>query len=310
MPPIFSGNPIVAAKTEFLRSSESALLARLQLGKTSFWDDEPPARKTRGVNFHQVMAAGSVSEASRLGFPVALVDGVAVITLSGAMDRYGDWYGQASTAETTVAVVCARLDPAVAATVIVVDSPGGSVDGLAELGDAVKAHAAVKPFYAQVQGGAYSAGYYTIAHATAIYANRLDEVGSIGTIMGTWDQSKYFADLGIEAVVIATGKFKGAGFPGAPITQDQRDEWMRGVQTYFADFKKQIQVGREMTTKQVADIADGRYWTAPEAVDLGLVDKIQGMEATMATALKVAGNASKVTKARQAIAAVLGSAKN
>jgi signal peptide peptidase SppA len=307
MPPsILATHPIISATITFQQRYAAILLARLAGGKTSLEDDDRPERKTAGVDFVKIAALGSVVEAQRLGFPVSFVDGVAVIRLEGPMDRYGDWYGGASTAETTVAVICAMNDPAVACTVMRVNSPGGSVDGLAELGDAVKAHAEVKPIYVQVEGGAYSAALYASAHATAIYAHRMDEVGSIGTILGTYDLSAWFKEMGVEAVVIATGDYKGAGFPGAPITDAQREEWKRGVLVYFADFKKQLQVGRELTKKQVEDLADGRYWIAGEALELGLIDKIQGTAETMAMALKKAGSKNRQASARASIDKALG----
>ncbi|TAL44067.1 MAG: hypothetical protein EPN91_05150 [Salinibacterium sp.] len=305
MVPIVACPSVISARLDFQHRHALVMLARLRDGKPSMWDDEPVDRKTKGVDFVKA-AQGPALEAQRLGFPIQVVDGVAIISLSGAMDRMGDWYGQASTAEVTVAVNAAKNDPSIAASVIIANSPGGSVDGLAELGDAVRAHADAKPIYAQVEGGAYSAAYYAIAHATQIFAHRMDEVGSIGTILGTWDMSKYFADLGIEVVVIATGWMKGAGFPGAPITQEQRDEWQRNVNLYYADFKKQVQMGRELTAKQVSDLATGQYWTASEALDNGLIDRVQSTADTIAKAQARAANAAKVRGARAKMDAVLG----
>lgn len=308
MVPIVSCPSVIAAKHDFQYRNALVMIARLRDGKSSMWDDEPADRKTKGVDFRKA-ALGPALEAQLLGFPIQVLDGVAVISLNGAMDRMGDWYGQASTAEVTVAVNSAKNDPTIAATVIIANSPGGSVDGLAELGDAVKAHADVKPIYAQVEGGAYSAAYYAISHATQIFAHRMDEVGSIGTILGTYDMSKYLADLGIEAVVIATGWMKGAGFPGSPITQEQRDEWQRNVNLFYADFKKQVQTGRELTGKQTADLATGQYWTASEAIDNGLIDRVQTTADTVTKAMSKAASSSKTRAAHAKVDKILGAPK-
>lgn len=303
MHPLLRAHAILSATFAF-QQSVALLTIGMLTGKVAYSEDRPK-RKTDGVDFNRV-SAGPASEAQRLGFPISVVDGVAIIRLEGPMDRYGDWYGGCSTAEVTVAVLSAAADPAIAATVIMVNSPGGSVDGLAELGDAVKLHADTKPIYAQVVGGAFSAGYYAIVHATAIYAHRMDEVGSIGTILGTYDFSEYCKQLGVEPVLLATGDHKGAGFFGSVITQEQRDEWMRGVKNFFADFKKQISVGREMSSKAVDDVADGRFWTAGEALKLGLIDKVQGTSATVAQAMAKAAAKNRTAAARAKLDTVLG----
>lgn len=244
---------------------------------------------------------GPAEDAEREGLPVKVIGNTSVISVSGPMIK-GDgwlarWFGLASTTETTMAVKSALADKDIENIVLLMDTPGGSVSALAELGDTVREAAQQKNVIAQVDGMTASAGYYVASQANKIYANRMDMVGSIGTRLELYDFSEAFKKAGIEAVPIDTGEYKSAGMMGTKITDEQKADFQRIVDGYFEDFKATVMQGRGMDEKEFTAIADGRMFFASEAVDLGLIDGIQGIERTLSD-LQPSGRSTQSARKR------------
>ncbi len=289
-------------EADFARRLQDTIRARM-MSPRSCDDDGAPVRKQRTSADRIKIASGPVADAQRADYPVVVDGQLAIVTMRGVMDRDSGWYSDCSTADLTAVLQACTGDEAIAQTLVIADSPGGSVDGLAEMGDAVKAHAAVKPVKFQVEGMLCSAAVYVSAHATAIYANRMDVIGSIGTRMLVYDFSKYFEDLGIKAIPIDTGEYKSAGAQGTPITDNHKAEWQKLVDAFFADFSKQMRDGRELSTAEFNAIADGRIWLAPEAKSLGLIDGIRTTAQTVESMRGARSNRSTAASAKAAAVA-------
>jgi len=224
---------------------------------------------------------------------VDMQGGVAVIPITGIMTRHASfwtrYFGGAGTMDVEAAVSQAAADPRVNAILLRIDSPGGSVSGVAELADAVRAAAVTKPVHAQVEGIAASAAYHVASQCTKIFAGRMDVIGSIGVQMMLYDFSKQFESEGIEAVPINTGEFKSAGAMGTKITDSQRDYFQGLVDGYFEDFEAAVRRGRGMSAKAWEAVSDAQIFLAPEAMVHGLIDGIQTFDQTLA-ALQAFGN--------------------
>ena len=246
---------------------------------------------------------GPAEDAERDGQPIQVVGNTAVIPVSGPMIKSGGWFarwmGFASTSEITQAVKSALSDKDIDNIVLVMDTPGGSVSALAELGDTVKAAAQSKNVIAQVDGLTASAGYYVASQANKIYANRMDLIGSIGTRIDLYDYSKAFDQAGIEAIPVNTGDHKSAGMMGTEITKEQRAEFQRIVDGFFEDFKNTVIQGRGMSEKEFNAVADGRVFFAHEAIDLGLIDGVQGIEQTLSELVEMPSSGRSTQTARR-----------
>jgi len=257
---------------------------------SSVWAIEPMAFQALLQQIQAVMpridvSAGFTEDAERSGLPITKTGSIALISLKGPMVKEANWltsyFGMASTRATQLAVRAAVADEDVETIIVHAGTPGGSVDGLAELGDEIAEAVKVKPVIAQVDGMVASAGFYAISQATEIRAGRMDLIGSIGTRMMFYDYSKAFEIAGIKAVPIDTGEFKSAGVMGAEITEGQRKEFQRIVDGYFDDFKAMVINGRGIATNQLDEYADGRMFFAQESVAMGLIDKISTLENTI-----------------------------
>lgn len=217
------------------------------------------------------------------GLRTVAVDFTAVIPVMGVlMRREGTFQPYITDVDDVRAAVnAAANDPKVRNIVMVIDSPGGSVEGLHELGQAVASAAKSKPVIAQVEGMAASAGFYIASQASKVFAGPADTVGSIGTVLVVTDMSKMAEQMGIRVVVISTGEFKGTGTPGTELT-DSQEAYLQGiVDAYFADFKQAVRKGRKMSKEDVDAAADGRIFMAKDALRMGLIDGISSLEQTL-----------------------------
>lgn len=253
---------------------------------------DPPAGRIHvlepgAVAVHVCPAAGPATDAARDGLPMQVGGGVALIDVTGPLLKDAGWlsyFGFGSTRDIRRAVEAAAADDDVETIVLRIDSPGGTTDGIAEVTDAVAAAARGMPVVAQVDGMAASAAYWIASQATTIVAQRMDMVGSIGVRMLLYDFSQAFANEGVEAVPIDTGPFKSAGAVGTEITEEQRADFQRVVDAYMDAFRTAVMAGRSMSADAFAAVADGRLFTAAEALSLGLIDRVGTVEDTLAQA--------------------------
>ena len=212
--------------------------------------------------------------------PYTVVDRVAVIRARGIVEKY-PFDGSLSTISLKRAVRTAAAAKSIDAIMLAFDSPGGGVDGLQEAADVIYEARSVKPVVAQVDGMATSAAYWLASQAHRIHAGRGDQVGSIGVRMVIYDYSEMFKKDGVEPVVIDTGAFKSAGIPGTAITDEQRADFQRIVDFYYAEFLDAIKRGRGMADETLKPLADGRVFTGVEAAANGLIDGVQIFDETL-----------------------------
>ena len=114
-----------------------------------------------------------------------------------------------------------------------------------------------------------SAAYSLAAGANLVAATASAQVGSIGTISAMVDSSLAHEMAGLKVEVFASGKFKGMGFPGTTLTEEQRAEIMAGVMAYDQMFKDHIRAHRAAVTD---DTMQGQTFTGLQASKNGLVD--------------------------------------
>lgn len=156
-------------------------------------------------------------------------NGVAVIGVQGVIDRTVrvSWYtGIAYTAGQDAirsAVSRALTDASISAILLSFDSPGGVVAGVKELGDFLAEAATQKPMAAYADGLCASAAYWLASATGTIYAPQTASVGSIGVIAVLTDWSKALEKAGIVRSTISGGKWKAAGNPDQPLSDDDRD---------------------------------------------------------------------------------------
>ena len=207
-------------------------------------------------------------------------DYIAELHLEGTITdgNSGDGYSQDWIMDRIEDLTCDEFNRGI---MLYVDSPGGSVYATAEVYKALKYYQEYteNPVYVYMGSMAASGGYYVSANADRIYANENCWTGSIGVIVGTvYDFSELLENLGIKAINITSGENKGMGDATQPLTDEQKDIYQGLVDDAFDKFVAVVAEGRDMTDAEVRKIADGRVYTAGQALDNGLIDAVGELE--------------------------------
>lgn len=166
---------------------------------------------------------------------------------------------------------------------IYVNSPGGSVSTSDELYLKIKEYnektKGKRPVVAYFDDMAASGGYYISACADKIIANRNCWTGSIGVTVGNmYDATGLLDKLGIKAKAITSGPNKAMGDPLSGLTKEQENIFQSLVDEAYEQFTAIVSEGRGMDVQTVKKLADGRIYTAKQALENGLVDKIMTKE--------------------------------
>lgn len=210
---------------------------------------------------------------------------VAVVTLHGPIvsGRGGPQVlpiGNSSAGGDTIAAALreAAADDDVAAIVLRVDSPGGSVTGSETVWREVnRVRNAGKPVVASMGAVAASGGYYVSMSADAIVANPGTITGSIGVVTGKLVARGLKDRLGVASDSVRTNANADAWSINQPFTDEQHAHVEAEADLIYSDFVERVAAGRKLTVEAVDAIARGRVWTGADALERGLVDELGGL---------------------------------
>jgi protease-4 len=191
-------------------------------------------------------------------------------------------------------------DESVKAIVLRVDSPGGTVSGSDELHYRLSSLLERRglPVVVSMGGIAASGGYYLAmangGREDVIFAEPATLTGSIGVIIPHFDVSKLLRKLDIEDDSIASGPLKemlSATKERTPELAERERKLLQGlVDEMFARFKQIVKQGRpKLDDEKLAAVATGQIFTAQQALDAGLVDRIGFLEDAVKRAVELAG---------------------
>lgn len=156
-----------------------------------------------------------------------------------------------------------------------VDSPGGTLAGMAELQaciDGLRAGGVKVAALARDQMA--SGAYWMSCRCDDIFAVSTAEVGSIGVYQCVTDYSQQLAADGVVVHLVASGPHKGAGAEGTALSDVQLSGLLEGVKDAAALFTSVVKQGRGLSDEQAAAVSTGMCWMAEQAMGLGLVDQI------------------------------------
>ncbi len=215
-------------------------------------------------------------------------DTVALIYVEGAiLPGYGQpsLFGQSGIAfsgDIRKALEVAARDDSVKAVVMRVDSPGGSAEASEVILNATQQVKIKKPFIVSMGNVAGSGGYYISCAADAIFADEVTITASIGVVGGKLITADMWDKLGVNWIGYKRGA--NADFLNSlqPFDDSQRKLLEDYMQKIYDVFKSHVAQGRgDKLTKPLDEIAGGRVYTGKQALELGLVDKIGGLNRTI-----------------------------
>jgi protease-4 len=179
-------------------------------------------------------------------------------------------------------------DSSVKAVVFRVSSPGGSAYGSEQIWRALTLLKAKKPLIVSMGDYAASGGYYISCMADKIVAQPTTITGSIG-IFGLIPNIEGLNNkLGFTYDGVKTNKMGDAISVNRKFTPEERDLMQNYVNRGYELFVKRCADGRKKTPDQIKAIAEGRVWTGEDALKIGLVDNIGGMELALKLAVEKA----------------------
>lgn len=173
-----------------------------------------------------------------------------------------------------------------------VNSGGGSAFASEQIWEALGEFKEMtgKPFYVSMSDYAASGGYYISCGADKIYAEPVTITGSIG-IFGLIPNIRGLVTdkLGVTTYPISTNPAGAQPDIFAPMTESQRAGMQSYVDRGYELFVKRVAGGRKKTVDQIKAIAEGRVWDGREALRIGLVDKLGGLDTALADMAKELG---------------------
>ena len=174
------------------------------------------------------------------------------------------------------------------AVVLRINSPGGSAYGSEQIWKAVSVVKSKKPIVVSMGDYAASGGYYIACNTDRIFAQPTTLTGSIG-IFGIFPNIGGLTDkLGIKFDNVKTNKYSDFGATYRPMNTEERAILQRYINNGYELFTKRCAEGRNMNIDSLKAIAEGRIYSGTDAMQLGLVDEMGGLEEAIAFAAKKA----------------------
>ncbi|MBN2712425.1 MAG: signal peptide peptidase SppA [Planctomycetes bacterium] len=216
---------------------------------------------------------------------------IAIIPLNGVIDGGGSYYNGNGLVEfVTKQIRQAAADPNVSAVIFEVNSPGGGLTASDILyNEVLLLKNSGKKVIVSIDSLCASGGYYISAPADCIIAGPTSLVGSIGVIMSHYDISQLLANHGIKVEPIKSAKNKDILSPFREMTTDEREQTMRLTRHFHDRFVEIIAKGRKLDKADVMKFATGMIFTADEALDKKLIDKIGYFDQAIIEAQKLGG---------------------
>ena len=221
--------------------------------------------------------------------PKAKADKIAIIYANGQIQ---DGEGDDSTIGSTTlskAIREARENKKVKAIVMRVNSPGGSALASEVIRREVELAKAEKPFIISMGSYAASGGYWISTEGDYIFADPTTLTGSIG-VFGTIPNAKKFLNetVGLTFDVVKTNKNADFGNMTEPLTDYQKEMMQKYVGNTYNDFTALVARTRGLRQSYVDSIGQGRVWAGADAIEIGLVDELGGLDKAIAYAAEKA----------------------
>ena len=179
-------------------------------------------------------------------------------------------------------------DDWIKAVVLRVESPGGNALTSDLLWRAIENLKSKKTVFVSMGNVAASGGYYIAAGADKIYADPLSITGSIGVFASLPNIHGMTKKLGINAQTVETHQ-NALGYSFfQPLSETFKQRTIKSIENTYNTFKQRVIDGRGLTSAEVESIAQGRVWSGKQAMNVGLVDHLGGLQDAIIAAAKAA----------------------
>lgn len=205
---------------------------------------------------------------------------IAVVPIEGVIMPYGDFVEEDIVTNPYFVrdyLELVKNDYFIEGVMFEINSPGGAPVASENIAEMV---AALELPTVGLIGDLGASGAYLIGAATDhLIASRLSAVGSIGVTMSYLENSVQNENDGLTFVELASGKFKEAGNPNKPLTDEERARFEHELKVVHEAFVDQVAHYRETSHADIEAVADGGTFVGQEALDKKLIDGLGGRTA-------------------------------
>lgn len=202
-------------------------------------------------------------------------------------------------------------DDWIKAIVLRIDSPGGSALTSELLWKTIEEVKKTKPVLVSIGNVAASGGYYIASGADQIFADPLSITGSIGVFASLPNLGGLTNNMGINAETVETHPDALGYSIFQPMSDTFKKQTKNSIESTYITFKKRVSEGRKLSETVVENIAQGRVWTGKQALEVGLIDSIGGLQDTVEAAARLVGvenyNIIEYPKFEQSLSSLLTS---
>lgn len=178
----------------------------------------------------------------------------------------------------------------VKAVVLRINSPGGSAYTSEQIWKQVYELKKKKPVVVSMGSVAASGGYYIASGASKIIAEPNTLTGSIGIFGMFPNTAGLFNKLALTTDIVKTNRYADFGDPARPMTDDEKALIQGYIERGYDTFLTRCSEGRGVSKADIDSIGQGRVWTGEQALKIGLVDELGGIE----RAVELAGELAEI----------------
>lgn len=210
---------------------------------------------------------------------------VAVIPITGVITTEADGFGGgfAISDDIIASLEDARDDNNIKAVILEINSPGGSPVPSDDIARAVRSvRAQNKTVVAWVRDVGASGAYWIASSTDHIVANRMSITGSIGVTSSYLGFEEFIDDWNVSYRRFVSGEMKDVGTPFREMTPNEEKFMQEKINRIHREFVAEIARNRNLSVERVDVLATGEYFLGSEALDVGLIDELGGLEEALA----------------------------
>ncbi len=248
------------------------------------------AEKVKDIKFVSLRKFDKVPKKRKEGEKGLIKEKIAIIYASGNIASGKSSKGVMGSETVAEALSKARNDDKVKAVVLRINSPGGSALASEVIWRETVLTKKEKPLIVSMGDLAASGGYYIACAADTIVAQANTLTGSIGVFGLLFNMEKLMNEkIGITFDGVNTNLHSDIGSPYRTMGEEERAFIQNSIEDIYATFISHVAEGRGMSTAEVDSIGQGRVWSGANALEIGLVDVLGGLDKAVEIAAEKAG---------------------
>ena len=213
---------------------------------------------------------------------------IAIVYANGGINSGKGDENSIGSITTSKAIEKARKDEKVKAIVLRINSGGGSALASDVIWRETVLAKNEKPLVVSFGDVAASGGYYIACAADKIFASPTSITGSIGVFGMIPNMNEFYkSNFGITFDTVKTNNSADMGIY-RELTSFEKQKIQQGIEDVYETFISRVSEGRDISTKQVDNIGQGRVWSGYDAKKIGLIDEFGGLEKAIESAAALA----------------------